>query len=169
MGTNFFVRGYRRVGVDDMDPKYHIGKRSSAGRYCWDCGATLCKDGEAAIHFGKSEWYDACPKCGQKHVKEPLQASTAGRELGFNKTVPTRKSGVASCCSFLWAMSEDRLKEITEKKKISRAWRTAKTLEGKEPDKIIEDEYGTLYTREEFEQVLEECPVRYFHVGEYFS
>lgn len=53
MGTNYYARGYRRIA--DMDPQYHIGKRSAAGLYCWDCGKTLCKDGESGIHFDKSE------------------------------------------------------------------------------------------------------------------
>lgn len=49
MGTNFYLKGHR----GDDDPKYHIGKRSAAGLYCWDCRITLCKGGESAIHRGQ--------------------------------------------------------------------------------------------------------------------
>jgi hypothetical protein len=39
-----------------------------------------------------------------------------------------------------------------------------------DPDKIIEDEYGDLYTAAEFAQVLEECPIRSTRsVGKYFG
>ena len=56
MGTNFYTR-------DGL----HIGKRSAAGTYCWDCRLTLCKGGEKAVHMsthGAHGFYDACPKCG---------------------------------------------------------------------------------------------------------
>ena len=37
-------------------------------------------------------------------------------------------------------------------------------------EKVIENEYGDLYTLEEFRAVLEECPVQFIHsVGAYFS
>ena len=41
MGTNYYLKGHR----GDDNPKYHIGKRSAAGLYCWDCHITLCKGG----------------------------------------------------------------------------------------------------------------------------
>ncbi len=51
------------IPVDHMDPRIHIGKRSGAGEFCRNCSVTLCKDGEDAIHYGKSEWYSSCPVC----------------------------------------------------------------------------------------------------------
>ena len=38
--------------IDDMDPVYHIGKRSAAGMYCWDCDDTLCPGGKSQVHAG---------------------------------------------------------------------------------------------------------------------
>jgi hypothetical protein len=39
-----------------------------------------------------------------------------------------------------------------------------------EPCKVIEDEYGDLYTVDEFNRVLMECPVMFYDsVGQYFS
>jgi hypothetical protein len=67
MGTNFYT-------IDDI----HIGKRSAAGLYCFDCEVTLCKNGEDAIHQGSSGWYNTCPKCG--------------------------KVGLDTCTSFTWAI-----------------------------------------------------------------
>lgn len=38
------------------------------------------------------------------------------------------------------------------------------------PRKIIENEYGDLFTIEEFKQIFEECPIQYTHtIGEYFG
>ena len=105
MGTNFYVRGYRH----DDGPMTHIGKRSAAGLYCWDCGVTLCKGGESQVHMGRWEdqderWYKKCPKCGKSPLKESFETSSSGRELGFNKTQPTKKTGVQSCSSFSWCV-----------------------------------------------------------------
>jgi len=129
MGTNFYDKNF--------DHKNHIGKRSAAGLYCWDCNITLCKDGE--VHNNSSNWDTKCPVCGKVPEKENLSNSTAGRELGFNKNLPKRKAGVASCCSFSWCIQEQNLKKC----------------------KNIIDEYGRHYTMEEFKQVLEECPIQY--------
>lgn len=56
----------------------HIGKRSAAGLYCWDCGITLCKDREAGNHLSESKWFEACHKCGKKREEETLGESSAG-------------------------------------------------------------------------------------------
>lgn len=133
MGTNFYIKGKR--GNDD--PRYHIGKRSAAGYYCWDCGLTLCKGGESKIHYG-DDFYDKCPKCGKGRDEEDFDSSSVGRELGFNNTTPKKKTGVRSCCSFSWAREIGKIKHIV-------------------------DEYGREYTLEEFKAVLEECPVQYRH------
>jgi hypothetical protein len=140
MGTNFYT---------DTEERLHIGKRSAAGLYCWDCGVTLCMGGEKAIHYDTHGWHDACPKCGNKpSERESLQDGSVGRELGFNKSAPMRKTGVVSCSSFAWAMEPDQLEGYSQ----------------------VVDEYGTHYTMMEFFQVLEECPVRDFEfVGREFS
>ena len=141
MGTNFYVKGHRH----NDNPKYHIGKRSAAGFYCFDCNTTLCKGGVTQIHKGNTEWYSVCPVCGKKPAKESLNNSSAGRELGFNKTKPVLKTGVASCSSFTWARELGNIQKI-------------------------EDEYGTQYTREEFEEILQECQIIFFNsIGKEFS
>lgn len=155
MGTNFhwkIVESSRTVlatgtvlshGVDHMDPAYHIGKRSGAGLYCWDCRVTLCNEGEERIHFGGSgpraeRWYDHCPKCGK--MKDP------------SVTEPRR--GVAYACSFSWAQSPYEVRKICEER-IDEA--------------LIEDEYGVSLTGRQFLEVLEGCPIQYQHLGEWFS
>lgn len=149
MGTNFYLANQPK-DADSMDPAYHIGKRSAAGWYCWDCGTTLVVGGEAFVHTG-APMAEACPKCGKKPAKESLSASSAGRELGFNKSAPKRKAGVRSCSSFTWAQNENVWKQSRRKYPVV-------------------DEYGRKYTRRQFLAVLRECPIRYTRmVGQWFS
>lgn len=136
MGCNFYT-------LSGM----HIGKRSAAGNYCWDCHITLCKDGEQKIHDVDSNWYDKCPKCGQKPIKETLEQSAAGRELGFNKNHEEKK-GIRSVSSFTWAIKPECLKR----------------------KRIVTDEYGMEYTMKQFQAELAECPICYTHlIGQEFS
>jgi len=81
MGCNF----YTLQGI-------HIGKRSAAGLYCWDCGLSV---------YG-----DTCSTCGQSATFESLEKSAAGRELGFNTQEFKPKTGIKSCSSFNWANKE---------------------------------------------------------------
>ena len=115
----------------------HIGKRSAAGLYCWDCKKTLCKNGNSAIHTSDSEWFETCPRC-LKTKEDEGWSSSIGRELGFNKQPFGKKSGVKSCSSFSWAIIP---KELRKRK--------------------IKDEYGRKYSFKEFLKVLEECPIQF--------
>lgn len=139
MGTNFYISDPPIPAEDADDPNVHIGKRSAAGFWCWDCGVTLAVGGLAAVHTAPARRYTTCPRCGQAPRTEPLEAGAAGRELGFNRASPQRKHGVASCSSFTWAMPAGRLEGVRE----------------------IRDEYGTVYTPAEFTAVLSECPIQY--------
>lgn len=144
MGTNFYILGHK----DNDTPEYHIGKRSAAGLYCWNCNKTLCKDGILGIHTGKSEWYDACPDCGAKPIKETLENSAAGIELGFAKNLQPF-AAVTSVCSFTWAMKPSNI--------------LGKIV-------IIEDEYGIHYSMEGFLKMLKTiCPIEYYSsIGQEF-
>lgn len=145
MGTNFYLRD----GT-------HIGKRSAAGMYCWDCGVTLCKGGGGDLD---DEWFTKCPVCGKSPDKEPLEESSTGRELGFNDNPPAPKTGVASCSSFSWAMKPDHFE---------------RAVRNYPPDKFtghpVVDEYETEFTGDEFTAILSECPVRFYDsIGHEFS
>jgi len=143
MGTNFYNK---------LDGK-HIGKRSAAGMYCWDCGKTLCKGGKEKVHF-EDEWFEKCPICGKGVIKESLDQSSAGRELGFNKSKPSIKSGVKTCSSFSWATKPEEILN----RKLHWNW------------KWIENEYGDKFTLKQFKEVLKECPLQYKHsIGKIFS
>jgi len=193
MGTNYYTINTDERKIDHMDPEFHIGKRSAAGMYCWNCGLTLCKDGEEFVHHNKKdvvdgktypadavfadyrtvkckecgqmkklsywelqnvEWHKKCPKCGKKPTKEKLAECSAGRELGFNKDEPKKKTGVASCSSFSWAMKREDLEKKFKNKEID----------------CVYNEYGDKYTLKEFLKILEECPIQYERsLGKCFS
>jgi hypothetical protein len=160
MGTNFYIRG----GRHSEDPDLHLGKRSAAGLYCWDCNRTLCKGGEPQIHH-ESAFFDSCPSCGKKPEPAHLESSAVGRELGFNKSTPKRKTGVDGCASFSWCVPPGILEQLIQEHEAcptcDRPWHTPE---------VIENEYGDLYTLDEFKGVLEECPVQFTHsVGQSFS
>jgi len=149
MGTNFYFSHY---GYDEDEERgQHIGKRSAAGYYCWDCKTTLCEDGILGVHHGKN-FFDKCPLCGKVKKEESLSKSSAGRELGFNKTAPRAKTGVRSCSSFTWAINPAELDNFPKRKKL------------------IQNEYGDRFTLAEFLQILQECPIQFFDlIGKEFS
>jgi hypothetical protein len=149
MGTNFYILNGK-----------HIGKRSAAGLYCWDCKITLCKDGKTSIHQSKGkyvlssnfpgiykdpDWYEKCPICGK--LPDINKANAAFKELGFSK-VKGKQTGVSSCCSFTWAIESLELK-------------------GK---RKVKDEYNRIYTMKEFWEELDFCPIQFYDkIGENFS
>jgi len=56
MGTNFYWIA---------EEEGHIGKRSGAGLWCYDCDVTLFKGDISRLHYGDGEWYTNCPVCGK--------------------------------------------------------------------------------------------------------
>ena len=171
MGTNFYFRYKEFKDIEDYEDynnyaeDMHIGKRSAAGMYCWDCGVTLCNSdrdcitrqivyGTDAIHQGfKRDWLDRCPVCDKEPQKEDLFNSAGGRELGFNTSEPKKKEGVSSCSSFSWGMSHRRFQSIISTGFVE-----------------IVDEYDRRYSTQEFQEVLQECPIKFYrHVGQGFS
>ena len=146
MGTNFYFM------IDGKEYR-HIGKRSAAGPFCWDCGLSLSSGGHDCIHQSRTRFLKECAVCGRTPIEESVGASASGRELGFNQSIPKPKSGVASCSSFRWAISPGAFFDIKKSKNV-----------------IIEDEYGEKYSQKEFSDVLSECPVKFFDsIGDEFS
>lgn len=137
MGTNYYLVSDGR----------HVGKRSAAGMYCWDCKEILHADNETSD--GKYQ----CPMCSEIESDEGWNSSV-GRELGFNNEKPHRKSGVASCSSFAWDIDPLLITYLFDTKR----------------KKIIVDEYGRKFTAAQFNAILEECPiVEYDSIGDDFS
>jgi hypothetical protein len=191
MGTNFFwlvehhearnivlptgVEIYRGTGLDRHDPNYHLGKRSAAGPYCWDCNITLCIQGNNRIHFSswknkEKEWYTACPKCKkceednfpnrfERVTGEPQKVVAANPlmvELGLNKPNRKRPTGVAGCSSFSWAQDPRKVLDV---------------LKARPEELLVEDEYGQTYKGIDFLNMLDtQCPIHFEDsIGQQFS
>lgn len=118
---------------DNEEYTRHIGKRSAAGLYCWDCNQTLCPDGKEGIHKSSSDpWPDACPKCGKRK-----NSSTEDNAAMV---------GVRGCSSFLWAQEPGVV-------------RAALKALGDLP--AVVDEYDRVFTADEFLNMLDRCPVEF--------
>lgn len=151
---------YRSKGFDEDDPKYHLGKRSGAGLYCWDCKVTLCSGGEELIHKGSAQFLSACPKCHK--TESDSFPDRFSRIVGVVEEVRAEENdykkptGVAGACSFTWAQDADRAIQIMMD----------------QPDEVlVEDEYGRTYTGDEFMRLLDaNCPIHFRElVGQRFS
>jgi len=156
MGTNFYVRGYRYSD----SPKFHIGKKSASGFYCWHCGMEL--DSSQGRDGAKVQ----CPLCGRRPKKEALAASASGRDAESYRKAP-KKTGVTSCFSFTWAMKKDALIKAVESS-VGKC--PSCGADFTENEKVIEDGSGGLYTMGEFLIILQGCPLQFFDsIGSEFS
>jgi len=157
-----FVNGGLRVPSEDEDSApssrraEHIGKRSAAGLYCYDCDLTLIVGG---VHSSGSSQHQACPKCGAKPPDfSKLDRGAAAVELGFAKPEPERPKGVYTAASFSWALEPDGGEGV-------------RAILGRNlKAKIVVDEYGRTYTGAEFLSMLRSnCPIEFRHIGVSFS
>lgn len=164
MGTNFYLTpeaicelhgldADAARGLDDLDPLRHLGKRSAAGPYCWDCDMTLCLGGPSAVHSGVG-FHSKCPRCGGKPKGIPQAVRL---ELGFAEPNQERPTGVTSASSFGWAHDP-----VTA---------TLYLLGAGAAREVVESEYGERLTGAAFIDMLEkQCPLRrYGSVGQQFS
>lgn len=151
MGTNFYWVDPDRVGVPAIPARDHIGKRSAAGWYCYDCNMPLVRGGDAnLVHHSADAVVDRCPKCGQSKPSEHFASGSAAIELGFATPRKGRKSrGIASCSSFTWGQDPVNVQRLCEQHAT---------------EKVIIDEYGREMTGQEFmSMVFANCPLQFTH------
>lgn len=149
MGTNFYWANKQNLDIDDIH--IHIGKRSAAGPYCYNCGSIFHEHSSELHHGGRGFFksLDACPGCGKSKEKREPSTSTALVELGFNKSKHVNKKGISSCSSFTWTLMKHK-------------WKLQKLAEKNDPKKVVRDEYGRTYTAKEFlEEELSSVTVEY--------
>lgn len=136
MGTNFYL----------ADTGEHVGKRSAAGPYCWDCGVTLIAQGERRIHSEHATILDACPRCGAKEQEKGYNAALV--ELGFAKPNEEPLKGVHTASSFTWAQKPETIIALCM---------ASEKLE------LVQSEYGDTYSGPEFLRMLDmSCPIRFY-------
>lgn len=146
------------IGSDLDRSEFFIGKRSAAGLYCWDCSLTLCKDGEARIHYGYGDHFlDACPRCHAKPIEENwTSGGPAAVELGFSKPRQERPAGVRGCSSFTWHFPQEKVHRELEAAGLDR--------------KTVRDEYDREITGGEFLQMIKNnCPVHFLEEADNWS
>ncbi len=150
------ARARRQWSWDGDSPDRHIGKRSAAGPFCWDCRVTLTEGGNDFIHKSHSRVLEACPRCGKKPAPKTGFNQAAAVELGFADAADRPPIGVGSTSSFSWAMDPAEAHRIC-----------AAALDVT----IVEDEYGDRLTGRQFLRMLEcQCGVEFTHsVGRHFS
>lgn len=137
MGTNFYWISTDPEQDRSDDIRIHIGKRSMAGKYCYECGTTLCAPGSRSVHetsysFGRGSmtvrWHETCPSC--------------------DKAVTT------GACSFTWTLMQH----------LRTAQDLARTIPDQA---VIMDEYGREYTALAFLAELEGCPIQFQHAAQF--
>lgn len=158
MGTNFYwapVTEYPTVitfadGEERTIPKpegRHIGKRSAAGAYCFDCDITLCMGGNSAIHNSRSSWHDACPMCGKTKPSPDIRRGAGAIELVFARPNEKRPTGIQTTSSFSWAIDPAEARHICE---------------ARMDQPCVVNEYGTVFTGAEFLRMLRaNCAVQF--------
>lgn len=157
MGTNFYWITSKPELDDDGDlavyRESHIGKRSAAGRYCYDCKVSLCVGGENNVHEGY-EQYNSCPRCGKG--EEPKAYNAVMVELGFEQATAQKLTGVQGTSSFTWAQTPEQVIARCNERLFQHC---------------VEDEYGRTYTGQQFLWMLDTgCPIRFYHsIGVEFS
>lgn len=160
MGTNFhwlkLDDGRTADDFDDLgDPEIHIGKRSAAGWFCWDCMVPLVEGGATMVHQSAARCLDACPKCGaakpERSTHNPVMV-----ELGFAESAVQRPTGVSGASSFSWAQTPSVVRARCEQHC---------------DDELVSDEYGRRMTGGDFLRMLNSnCPIESTRfVGRWFG
>lgn len=182
MGTNFYFNGQ------------HVGKRSAAGWYCWDCHKTLCADGEEFVHYTKlppdkermeeeRKHVVACRgglspdgfscysenEWGRRDVKWHSKCPSCGKrpkEEELSDGAAGRELGFNTS-------KPKRKKGVASCASFSWAMPKKKLLGLSKKRRLkdsLKDEYGREYSHQEFLDVLSECPIEFTNlIGQDFS
>lgn len=131
----------------------HIGKRSSAGLYCYKCNSWLLDP--ANCDTRPKDERTSCKYCGDKFQSGMNRATST--ELGFSKPESVRpESGVEGTCSFSWANWPDEVYHI------------ARQAPAELP--LVIDEYGRTMTGQEFLTMLRaNVSLTRMSIGQMFS
>ncbi|TSC62754.1 MAG: hypothetical protein G01um101448_456 [Parcubacteria group bacterium Gr01-1014_48] len=151
LGTNFYLRDKEQ----EYEREEHLGKRSAAGHYCYDCEISLVTGlsggwNVTSPHISAGRTFEACPLCGSKpsgNFYIPELVSPTEEQTAREETFSVRYS-----CSFGFAQAPDVIDAYSE-------------------DTEVVDEYGRVYTMREFRGEVLGKAIFFFthHVGQVFS
>ena len=110
-----------KVEVDRHDPRYHIGKRSHAGFYCYDCNLKIGRQEDSCKKCGailNIEGSPARASCNFSWAQDPGKVRSLCAELGGTKLVED-EYGVcytgAEFLSLLTSLAEEHVVHIGER------------------------------------------------------
>lgn len=154
MGMNYYwnpeliVQIYGVDIVDQDDPKIHIGKMSSAGKYCRSCGITQYGH-TVYVHLHTSS--------------DPAEQCLIDISRLDEQTCPNCKQPWGDASSFIFTMM-GHLVTISNFYNIEITNRNIDPTRA--PLKVIMDGYGRPYTAVEFlDTIIRTCPIQFQHYG----
>lgn len=160
-GTNFYIKG------TDM----HIGKSTYAGLFCWKCKCTLAIDGWKGVSE-PSRMLNNCPNCGDRAYKFDY-LNTLKQAVYYEKK--QQHKGIEEVMSFRWAVKPYELGDTMTSETLLLRLLQGKLMDIEPEDLVVKDdieiydEYGKEYSVGEFrEEVLMQCPIQFFSIGEVF-
>lgn len=173
MGTNFY---FSNGG--------HIGKRSAAGWYCWDCKQTFCVNGEEHVHYTKlppneaelqrdRERLLAYPGLSPSGFPTAFENQWMRRDVTWHKKCPKcgKRPPNESIAEGAVGRELGFNKKLTSKKNgvtscASFSWAMPKKEAISLSKKrgwldCVRDEYGREYSHAEFLAIIEDCPIHF--------
>ena len=151
---NDFTKKY----YNDFEDK-HIGKRSAAGIWCWDCLIPMYDEDRKQEVAGISvpTPFEFCPSCGNK-VETDKGYNPAMRELGFDKSEPTILTGIQGANRFTWCTDAVVGLGTTKKQIIE---------ELQKNHKFVITEYGDTLSLDDFFKIFKQVIEERFVTGEF--
>jgi hypothetical protein len=178
MGTNFYKIDIKK----DNKEGEHIGKRSAAGYYCWDCGITLNIYGEAWVHSSYKEFnkYGFLHKDRSKENPElynPFdedrfmdksewfkKCPSCGQEKEELKSIADGASGIELGFSDPNKEQQKGVKTVSSFSWATIPYEFINWVSDRVLEKCIVDEYGRELTGDQFLGMLNyNCPIRFYN------
>ncbi len=179
MGTNYYA-----CDKETKEELYHIGKRSAAGHYCWDCGITYTNiaQTQATRLYSMTAYHRPTEYNEMVYVYGTDAVHIGSRDP---KELIKDEPQYLDCCPICGKSRETEevnsafaelgfSKQPTQKNNTTCSfsfaispYKLGETMN--DENIIIKNEYGEELSKNEFKEVLQNCGLKYFHsVGQDF-
>ena len=180
MGTNYYA-----CDKETKEELYHIGKRSAAGYFCWDCGVSYTNIAET--YTSRLYSMTAYHRPTEYNETSYLYGNDAVHMTRHDNKLINGEPEILDCCPICGKPKEEELTEVNSayaelgfSKQPGKKHNTtcsfsfavspyvlSETM--KNENIIIKNEYGEELSKEQFKEVLQDCGLKYFHsVGQEF-